>query len=84
MISPFIYFCRSAFSRATPAAYGGSQARDQIGAVPRAYTTATATWDPSRVCNLHHSSRQCRILNPLSKASDGTATSWFLVGFVND
>ena len=36
------------------------------------YTTATATQDPSRVCDLHHSSGQCRILNPLSEARDGT------------
>ena len=35
-----------------------------------AYTTATAMQDPSRVCDLYHSSRQCQILNPLSKASD--------------
>ena len=34
--------------------------------------TATATQDPSHVCNLHHSSRQCRILNPLSEARDPT------------
>ena len=37
-----------------------------------AYTTATAMWDPSRVCDLHHSSQQCQILNPLSAARDGT------------
>ena len=37
-----------------------------------AYTTATATQDLSCVCNLHHSSWQCRILNPLSKARDPT------------
>ena len=36
------------------------------------YTTATAKPDPSRVCNLHHSSWQCRILNPLGKARDRT------------
>ena len=30
--------------------------------------TATATRDPSCVCDLHHSSCQCQILNPLSKA----------------
>ena len=33
---------------------------------------ATAMPDPSLVCDLHHSSWQCRILNPLSKARDGT------------
>ena len=32
------------------------------------YTTATATQDPSCICELHHSSWQCRILNPLSEA----------------
>ena len=35
-----------------------------------AYTTDTAMRDPSCICNLHHSSRQCRILNPLSEARD--------------
>ena len=35
-----------------------------------AYTTATATWDLSCVCNLHHSSQQRQILSPLSKARD--------------
>ena len=29
----FFFFCLFAFSRATPAAYGGSQARGLIGAV---------------------------------------------------
>ena len=37
-----------------------------------AYTTATATRDPSHVCNLHHRSRQRQILNPLSEARDRT------------
>ena len=59
----FIYLC---LFRAAPAAYGVSQARDLIGA------TATATWDPSCVCDLHHSSRQCWILNPLSEARGQT------------
>ena len=38
----------------------------------QAYTTATATPDPSRVCNLHCSSWQHQILNLLSKARDWT------------
>ena len=46
------------------------------------YATATATPDPRLICNLHHSSWQCRIPNPLSKARDQTwilmGTSWFL------
>ena len=37
-----------------------------------AYTTAPATWDPSHICNLHHSSRQRLILNPLREARDRT------------
>ena len=37
-----------------------------------ACTTATAAQDLSHICDLHHSSRQCRILNPLSEARDGT------------
>ena len=35
-----------------------------------AYTRATTAQDLSHVCNLHYSSQQCRILNPLSKARD--------------
>jgi len=45
-----------------------------------AYTTVTGTRDPSHVRNLHHSSRQWWILNPLSEARDQTHilvdTSW--------
>ena len=37
-----------------------------------AYATATATPYPSRVFDLHHSSQQRWILNPLSKARDRT------------
>ena len=37
-----------------------------------AYTIATATSDLSRVCDVYRRSRQCRILNPLSEARDGT------------
>ena len=44
------------------------------------YATAIATPDPSHICDLHHSSRQRQILNPLSKARDRThilmGTSW--------
>ena len=35
-----------------------------------AYTTATATADPSRVCDIRHSLWQHLILNPLNKARD--------------
>ena len=51
-----------------------------------AYTTATVMWDPSRVCDLHYSSRQHQILNPriLNPAKPGIepASSWILVEFV--
>ena len=38
-----------------------------------AYTTATAMQDLSCVFNLHHSSQQHQILNPLSEAGDQTS-----------
>ena len=37
-----------------------------------ACATATAIWDPSRVCDLYHSSKQHWIPDPLSKARDPT------------
>ena len=37
-----------------------------------AYTTATTTRDPSRFCDLHHSSWQYQILNSMSGARDRT------------
>ena len=47
-----------------------------------AYTTATATGDPSCICNLHCSSQQCWILNPRNQARDQTPllmdNSWVL------
>ena len=57
----FFVFC---LFRAAPMIYGGSQARGLI--------RARAMRDPSHFCDLHHSSRQCWILNPLSKARDQT------------
>ena len=48
-----------------------------------AYATATATWDPSHVCDLHHSSCQCQILNHWVRPGIKLASSWILVGFVN-
>ena len=41
---------------------------------PPAYTPATAALDLSGICDLHHSSRQHQILNPLSEARDQTHT----------
>ena len=56
--------------RAAPINYGSSQARDELELQLPAYATATAMPDLSCLCNLHHSSQQCRILNPLHKARD--------------
>ena len=68
----FFFFCLFVFYRAPPLAFGGSQARGLIGAIVAAYTTATATRHPSHVFDLHHSSWQHWILNPLNKARDWT------------
>ena len=37
-----------------------------------AYTTATAMQDPNHIFDLHLSSQQCWISNPLNKARDQT------------
>ena len=63
-------------------AYGGSQARSPIGATAAGYTAASATPDPSHICNLHHSSQQCRIFNPLREAGIEPESSWTLGGFI--
>ena len=62
-----------------PEAYGGSQAMGWIAAEVVAY--ATATLDPSCLCDIHHSSWQRWILNPLGKVRDQTWVSWMLVRF---
>ena len=70
-----VYICTLFFClfRAEPMAYENSQARGRIRAAAASlYTTATATWDPSHLCNLYHRSRQHWILNPLSKARNQT------------
>ena len=53
-------------------AYGDSQARGLIGATAANLCQSHRMPDQSHVCNLHHSSRQCWILNPLSEARDRT------------
>ena len=68
-----IVFCIcSFFLKPALAAYGSSQATGQITAATEAYTTATATPDPSRICNPCCSFQQRQILNPFSKARDQT------------
>ena len=78
----FFFFFFFLLFRAIRAAYGSSQARGQIGATGLlAYATAIATRDPSHIC--HHSSRQHRILNPLSWAKDRTLMFMDSSRFVN-
>ena len=74
-----ILFC---LFRAAPMAYESSQARGGTGAVLPAYTTATATPDPRGICDLHYSSQQHWILNPLSEPGVKPTSSWTLVSFV--
>ena len=38
-----------------------------------AHTTATATWDPSHIFDLHHSPQQRQILDPPSEARGRTS-----------
>ena len=54
------------FLRDTLVTFGGSQARGGFGAA------ATSMPDLSQVCDLHLSSWQCQILNPLGRARDWT------------
>ena len=65
-------FILCSFFRATPVAYGGSQARGPMGAAVQVYITATAVPDLSHILDLPHSLWQCRIFNPLSEARDQT------------
>ena len=37
-----------------------------------AYATAIAMWEPNRIFNLHHSSQQRRIINPLTEQGKGS------------
>ena len=49
--------------RATPAAYGSSQAIGVESELQlRVYAPATAMPDWSRICDLHHSSWQCWVI----------------------
>ena len=65
----FIYlFSLFVFSRVAPTAYGGSQARGQIGAA---------------AASLHHSHSNTRSLTHWAGPGFKPTTSWFLVGFVN-
>ena len=74
----FFFFCLFAFSRATPEAYGGSQASGRIGAVAASLRQSHSNVGseprprPTPRLTLH------RVLNPLSKAKDGTRSLMIL------
>ena len=74
----FLVFCFCLFIfgfclfRAALAACGGSQAKGRIEAVVTGLHHSHSDAGPSRTCDLHPSTRQRRILNPLSKARDRT------------
>ena len=65
----FTYFC---FLGLHPRQMEVPRPRVESELQPPAYVTATATPDPSHVCNLHHGSWQLRILNPQSEVRDQT------------
>ena len=65
----FFVFCHF---RGTPAAYGGPQARGPIRAVASGLHQSHSMPDLRCMYNLHYSSWQCWILNPLSEARDRT------------
>ena len=48
-----------------------------------AHATAKALPVLIHICDLHNSSQQHGILNPLSEARDRTRILWILVGFIN-
>ena len=78
----FLSFCFCLFFRATPTAYVSSQARSWIGTTAASLHHSHSNQDLSHVRDLCHSSQQCWILNPLSKARIKPASSWILVKFV--
>ena len=81
----FIYFGSFCLLRATPTAYGGSQAGGSLQSYScqPTYTTATATPDSSRVCNLHTAHGNVGSLTHRARPGIESATSRFLDGFVS-
>ena len=66
----FFFFLSFCLSGPHPQHMEVLRLRVELELQPLAYATAIVTWDLSRICDLHHSSWQCQILNPLSKARD--------------
>ena len=73
LVMRFLYIYLFIWSfRAAPEAYGGSRARGPIGAAAADLHHSHSNADLSHICDLHCSSWQCWILNPLSKGRDQT------------
>ena len=68
--STVLFFFFNCLFRVTPMTYGSSQARGQIGAVAASLYHSHS--NKGSKSYLHHSSRQCRILNPLSEVMNQT------------
>ena len=66
------FFVFLLFLWAAPAAYGSSQARGRIRAVATGLRQSHSNAGSEPRLNLHHSSQQRRIVNPLSKGRDRT------------
>ena len=62
------FVCLFLVFRTTP--FGGLGVQSELQFL--GYSTAAATQDLRCVCNLHHSSWHCHILNPLREARDQT------------
>ena len=60
----FLFFWATLQHMEVPSSRLGVESELQLPAS----TTATETWDPSRIFDLHHSSWPCLILNTLSEA----------------
>ena len=77
---PSLFFFLNCLFRATSKAHGSSQARGEFGAAAATLCLSHSNLGSEPICDLHHSSWQCGILNPLSKARDQTCilmdTSW--------
>ena len=67
-----IFYSFFGLFKATPTTCRGSQARGQIGAVAADLHHSHNNVHLSCICDLHHSSQQCWILNPLSEGKDRT------------
>ena len=66
----FFFFPIFGLFRAALLAYGGSQARDQIRAAAAGLHPSHSNTRSEPLCDLHLSSSQCQILNPLGEARD--------------